>query len=79
MAQNNRLQKNVTVTPEQLEYIKLNFDKMGTSGISKMLGISYNKVRNNLSVIGMIPTTKGRVVAMEGYFDSDEFFKHYEV
>ena len=72
------VQINKTISPEQEEFIKSNFGKMNISALSKMLGLTYNKVHNNMKLMGLCtPRKQAKVVKMEGYFDMDEFAKHY--
>lgn len=76
-----RYQKNVTITPEQAEYVKANYGKMSNAMLAKMLGISYNKTIQNLRVL-KLHTPKpygGIVVVMKDFFDVDKFSKYYQV
>jgi len=74
-----RYQKNITISPEQAEYVKSNYGKMSNAALAKMLGISYNKTISNLKVMELhIPKPyNGIVVVMKDYFDVDKFQKYY--
>ena len=75
-----RWQKNLTITKQQADYIKANRANMSISELSKMLGLTTNKVHNNMRLIGLVTPRKNtaKVVAMDGYFDSEAFFEHYK-
>jgi len=77
--ENRRYQKNITVTEEQMKFIESNFGKMPIGQIAKMLGIGYNKVHNNLRMVGKVKTLQAKVVSFEknGYFDVDRFAQYY--
>ena len=74
------VQHNITISPEQVEFVKTNFGKINNSELAKMLGLSYNKTHNNLRLLGLVTPRKdtGKVVKMDGYFDEEDFFKHYQ-
>lgn len=74
-----RWQKNITLTEEQLNFIELHHGKMSIGKISKMLGLPYGKVHNNLRLLGKVNPLQPKVVKMEknGYFDVDSFGKLY--
>lgn len=81
MGNNNRPYRNLTISKEQQEFVKANFGKMNISELSKMLGFNYGKVHKNLRLMGLVKTRgehQAKVVKMAGYFDIDEFAKHYE-
>lgn len=71
-------QKNITISQEQVEFIKNNKGKMSISMLSKMLGLTMNKVHNNMKVLKLHkPRTK--VVKMnKRFFNEQEFFKKYK-
>lgn len=73
------VQLNITISPEQVEFVKANHGKMNIGELSKMLGLTYNKVHNNMKLMGLCTPRKRtvKIVKMEGYFDMDEFAKHY--
>jgi len=74
------VQVNITLSPEQVEFVKANHGKMNIGKLSKMLGLTYNKVHNNMKLMGLCTqrkSTQAKVVKMEGYFDMDEFAKQY--
>lgn len=75
-----RQNKNITITPEQAEYVKSNYGKMSNSCLAKMLGITYNRTINNLRVMKLHEPKEigGVVVEMNEYFDVDKFKKYYE-
>jgi hypothetical protein len=71
-----RWQKQITLTPEQREFVESNLGKMDIGSIAKMLGLGYNKVHNNLRLMGKVKLRpKAKVVQMKGYFDVDTFYK----
>lgn len=74
-----RVQKNTTLTKEQFDFVNANFGKISIGEISKMLGLGYNKIHNNLRLIGKVKTVQAKVVKMEtnGYFDVDKFAELY--
>lgn len=73
------VQKNISISAEQMKFINNNFGKMNISKLSKSLGINYNKVHNNMRLMGLVNPRKQqvKVIKMEGYFDMDEFAKKY--
>jgi hypothetical protein len=71
-------QKNKTITKAQEKFIKANKGKMNNVELAKMLGLPYNKLHNNLRLMGLVKTKITPVVQMNGYFDEQAFFKHYE-
>jgi len=72
-------QKNITVTPEQVEFLKQNHGKINNATLAKMLGLTYNKTHNNLRVIGLVkPYKETPVVDFNEYFDIDKFGKLYD-
>ncbi len=79
MKQYARLQRNITLTAEQQEFIKSNHGKVNIGTLSKMLGLKYNKVHNNLQLMGLVESRKNtaKVVKMDGYFDVDHFQRTY--
>lgn len=74
-----RVQKNLTITAEQVDYIKANYGKMNISTLAKMLGLKYNKVYKNLVVMEKHKSKSynGIVVDMKDFFDVDKFGKYY--
>jgi len=74
-----RWQKRVTVSNEQIAFIKSNHGKMSLSQISKMLGLSVGVVHNNMRVVGLIKPKQAKIINFDrnGYFDVDEFQKLY--
>lgn len=73
------VQINMTISEEQAAFVKANYGKMNIPEISKMLGLTYNKVHNNMKLMGLCTPRKKEtpVVNMEDYFNMDEFAKHY--
>lgn len=69
-------QVNMTITQEQKEYVEKNFGIMSIGQLTKMLGLTYNKLHNNLRLMGKVKT-KAKVVHIDGCFNEDEFFKNY--
>ena len=72
------LQKNLTITKEQAEYIRNNHSKMSISKLAKQLGLTKNKTHHNMRVMGLVKERHSQVIKMEGYFDIDEFHKKYK-
>lgn len=71
-------QKNITLTQEQQDFLKLNHGKISMNDISKMLGIGYGKTVHNARLLGLGKYShRARVVRMDGYFDEETFFKQY--
>lgn len=70
-----RWQKNLTITKEQRKYIENNYGKMSIGELSKMLGLGYNKVHNNLRLLNKVKTRTARIIKMDGYFDIDKEWK----
>lgn len=72
-------QKNQTITDEQRKFAEANIGKMHIGEISKMLGISYNKLHNNLRLLGLVGSRKHEAVVVDfnEYFDIDSFGKYY--
>jgi len=70
-------QKNITVTPEQVELIKANAGKMTIEKLATMLGLPIQKTYNNMKVLKLHkPRTK--VIKIDSkYFDVDKFGKLY--
>lgn len=79
MQENRRHQKNITLTDEQMKFIEANFGKMSIGQISKLLGVGYNKIHNNLRMVGKVKTLQAKVVSFDnnGYFDVDKFARYY--
>lgn len=81
MSEERRIQKNITITPEQVEFARLNYGKMTNAALAKMLGVGYNKTLNNLRIMKLYTPKpyEGKVIEMKGYFfDVDMFGKFYE-
>lgn len=74
-----RKQTNITLNEEQKKFVLDNFGKMNIGEISKMLGLGYNLVHNNLRVMGKVKTKMTKVIKMDGMFDIDSFGKFYKV
>ena len=72
------VQKNTTLSKEQLEFLKVNKDNMSVGEIAKMLGIGYNKAHNNLKLLGLYSPRTAKVIKMEGFFDVEDFAKFYK-
>jgi hypothetical protein len=72
------LQKNLTITKEQAEYIRNNYSKMSISRLAKELGLTKNKTHHNMRVMGLVKGRKSQAIKMNGYFDIDEFYKKYK-
>ena len=75
-----RWQKNFTVTKEQLAIIVERYEnKTPIKQICKELGLTYNKVHNNLRLAGKVKPLQPREAQFEsnGYFDVNRFGKYY--
>jgi len=75
-----RWQKNFTLSPDLLnKVIEMYDNKITINQICKELGLTYNKVHNNLRLAGKVKTLQPRVLHFEknGYFDVDSFTKYY--
>lgn len=74
-----RIQKNITLNEEQVEFVKANHRKINNSEIAKMLGLGYTKVHRNMLLMGLVTSRKptAKVVSMEGYFNIDEEARKY--
>lgn len=70
-------QKKTTLSEEHLNFLKENVGKMTVGKLSAMLGVTYNKVHNNLRVLGFVKSNKATVINMNGYFDVDSFQRRY--
>jgi len=75
-----RWQKNFTLPKEQLDtVIEMYENKITINQICKEMGLTYNKVHNNLRLAGKVKQLQPRVLHFEknGYFDVDSFTKYY--
>lgn len=63
-----RWQKNITLTPDSLDYALKHFGKIPLTQIAKEIKEPYNKVRNNLILFGLISNTP-----KPKYFNDREF------
>lgn len=75
----NYFQKNITITEEQLELVKKYHKKICNREIAAMIGVTYNKLHNNLRVVGLVKEHGAKVVDFEkdGLFDVDGFKRKY--
>ena len=62
-----RWQKNITLSPDNLDYTLKNFGKIPLTKIAKEIKEPYNKVRNNLILFGVISNTP-----KQRFFNVDE-------
>jgi len=72
------IQKNTSLSEEQLEFLKLNKGKMSIGQIAKMLGISYGIAHNNLKLLGLYSPRTAKVIKIDGCFDVEDFAKYYK-
>lgn len=78
---NRRWQKNFTLPKEQLDVVIERYEsKVSIKQICKELGLTYNKVHNNLRLAGKVKPLQPKVVQFEknGYFDIDRFGLYYK-
>lgn len=73
-----RWQKNITLSEDQLRYLKDNFNKKCFRDISSFLGVTYNKLHNNARLLGMVKTRSCADKGTGDLFDEDNFFKNYK-
>lgn len=77
-----RVQKNITLNEQEIEILKSNYSKMKFAKLCKSVGISYNKARNNLKLLGIIKPKeqhpKKIQLSRHGYFNEKNFFKYYQ-
>ena len=73
----NRVQKNVTLTSDQENFIKENYGKMTVGKIAVLLGLTYGRTHKNMRVMGLVRRQKAPVIKMSEYFDIDAFGKYY--
>lgn len=52
--QMQRWQKRITLTPDNLDYVLKHFNKIHLTEIAGNIGETYNKVRKNLILFGLI-------------------------
>ncbi len=62
------LQKNITLSDEDLDYVLRHLDKIPMTDIARNIGVSYNKLRHNLMVFGVISDKP-----KQKYFDDSVF------
>jgi hypothetical protein len=75
-------QRNLTITNEQVEALKLNFGKMNIPNLAKLIGEPYGKTHSNLRLLGYVTpreTTAPPETEQDGYFNLKEFAKMYAV
>lgn len=74
-----RYQLNLTITEPQQEFIKKNYGKMNIYSMADQLNLTYNKLHNNLKLMGLFKPKKPNRPAkvIEGMFDVSEFGKYY--
>lgn len=72
-----RWQKNITLSNEQVDFIKSNLGKMNVREISKILNVGYNKVHKNLRLMGKVKIKNPKVIKMDNCFDIDMESKKY--
>lgn len=74
-----RHQKNLTIDKKYISFIEENFGKMNIRQIADSIGVTYNKLHNNLRVMGKVKTkTQIPVKVSSKKFDADDFFKNYK-
>lgn len=72
------VQKNTTLTEQQLEFLKANKGILTVRQIASALGMGYNKIHNNLKLLGLYSPRTTREGKSEGCFDIEDFAKHYK-
>lgn len=75
-----RKQKRLTITDSQVEFVKSNVGVLRKNKMAQRLGITYNKLNHNYSVLGLpkLRIVKAKVVNMGTNFNDNEFFNHYK-
>jgi hypothetical protein len=73
---------NFSITPDQQQFVRENFDKMGRTDIARKLGISKGRLDGNLRLMrGELNfrkmTRKPKEQISDEYFNINEFAKFY--
>ena len=72
------IQLNITLEDWQVKIVKANAGKVKIAALAEMCGVTYNKMANNLKLMGLTHTRgRAKVIEMEGYFNVDECAKYY--
>ena len=79
---NYRVQKNITASKREINLLKKMYGKVKFPKLCKIVGISYNKARNNLKLLGIINPKEHQQKKMQlsrhSYFNEKNFFKYYK-
>ncbi len=74
----HRHQKFLTISPDKIPLIKENHGKIKNRDLAKIIGVSYNKLHNNLRILGFVHRRDGSQPKLSNdYFNVEEFGKHY--
>ena len=73
-----RQQQNITLTESQVKIVTDNFLKVNIRTLSNMAGVTYNKMYNNLRLMGYVNRTDDSVTEPDGNFNLDQFAKYYK-
>jgi len=73
-----RIQHNITLSDDQIEVIKSEFGKVKNAELAKKIGVTYNKLHNNLRLMKLVVTREDTECHIEGNFNLREFAKHYK-
>ena len=74
-----RQNKNITLTDSQVKIVTDNFKKVNIRTLSNMAGVTYNKMYNNLRLMGYVNLPNESILESNGYFNLDQFAKYYNV
>lgn len=76
----SRLQKKITITEEEKEFIIKNHKHLLLREIARQLNMGIGKLYQNVMILGLSKShkPKEKAVVIQGYFDIDNFFQHYK-
>jgi phospholipid N-methyltransferase len=69
--------ENVTLTEDEQNFLRENFDLFDCKTISRKMGVSYGRIINNAQLMGLSRPKKEESYEKNGYFDVDIFQKQY--
>lgn len=73
-----RVQLNITLNDEQIVFVKENFKTMTNIKIAERIGVTYNKLMQNIRLLELGKYKKPtKIVNIEDYFDIEAFAKSY--
>ena len=75
---NNNKARKTTLTKKELKFVEDNYGAMDLKTISAKIGIGYSRLQRNISNLDLVITRKRINFDKNGYFDVDEFGKHYK-